>query len=115
MFEATIGVGAFFSLASEVRAQLDGQILRKDVGGIDVGVLNEEHSHFFPIFGRAISFGTALLCLLSLLAARWFVIIRTFGSGMVTLVTTALLLMRGAGSQGCAPQWVGKFACYSKH
>ncbi len=80
MFEATIGVGAYFSLAGKVRAQLDGQILRKDVGGVDVGVLDEEHSHFFPIFDRAISFGTALFCLLSLLAARWFVIVRSFGS-----------------------------------
>ncbi len=55
MFETTIGVGAFFSLAGKVRAQLDEQILRKDVGWIDVGVLEEKHSQFFPILGRAIS------------------------------------------------------------
>ena len=38
MFETTGGVGTFFSLAGKVRAQLDGQVLRKDVGGSDVGI-----------------------------------------------------------------------------
>ncbi len=39
MFETTGGVGTFFSLAGKVRAQLDGQIIRKDFGGIDISIL----------------------------------------------------------------------------
>ena len=72
MLETTIGVDAFFSLAGKVCAQLDGQILWKDVGEIDIGILEEKHSHFFLILGRAISFGTTLLGLLRLLTTGWF-------------------------------------------
>ncbi len=58
MFEATISVGAFFSLAGEISTQLDGQILRKNFGWIDVGVFEVEHSHFLPILGRAVDLDT---------------------------------------------------------
>ncbi len=50
MLETTIGVGTFVSLAGEVSTQLDKQILRENIGRIDVGVLEVEHSHFLPAF-----------------------------------------------------------------
>ncbi len=39
MFEATIGVGTFFSLAGEVSTQLDGQILWKSFGKTSGGLM----------------------------------------------------------------------------
>ena len=67
MFELTIGIGAFFPLASEIDTQLNGQILGENIGCIDVWILEEKHSHFLPILGGAIH-PTTFLHLLCLLA-----------------------------------------------
>ncbi len=80
MFESTIGIGAILSLAGKVCAQLDGSVLRKDVGGSDVGVFEVKHSHLLPVLSGAIGFGTSLFCLFRLLTTRWFVLVRSVGS-----------------------------------
>lgn len=100
LFEATISVGAFFSLASEVSTQLDGQILWKNIGWIDVGVLEVGHSHFLPIFCRAINFAT-FLCLFCLLTTGGVATFRSFGSSRIVLISTTLLRRGSYGFHIC--------------
>ncbi len=67
MLESTISICTFFTFASKTSTQFNGQVLGEDIGWIDVRILEEEHSHFLPVFGRAVNLATffSLFCLLT--------------------------------------------------
>ncbi len=67
MLKPTCSVCTFFTFASKISTQLNGQVLGEDIGWIGVRILEEEHSHFLPVFGRAIDLATffSLFCLLT--------------------------------------------------
>ncbi len=63
----------------------------KNIGWIDVRVLEVEHSYFLPVLGRAINLAT-VLHLFCLLMTRRIVIIQGVRSSGVTLVSTMLIM-----------------------
>ena len=89
MLESTISVCTFFTFASKISTQLNGQVPGEDIGWIDVRILEEEHSHFLPVFGRAVDLAT-FFSLFRLLTTGGGCIIHCFGSGGIAFVTTML-------------------------